>query len=291
MLNKLLLFVMLLAVGPSFGMEKECQQDIDEHELKSMTDVLPPELWCKIAEELDGENAFLNTCLARKIRLDKKIYDKIIASFLKRLGQVKNPIAAIENFGKTLHLGGNELCEHFNQMTNLAKAIIRSSSEYSTDTPEMSGAVKDAVKALIVVEQKKLSHFSAKEIVIMALCASALFCVFAPGGALFIEDVGAVLGALMIWFLGTAVAPFGAAVAAQGKSTEEVVEVAHKMADKLQKYVWSTLSNFEFNIESYKGISSICFCLAILGVVCYKQYGKRSESKLQNLQRIAEILE
>jgi len=217
---------------------------------------------------------------------------------LPTLIAAKNPIFAIDNFGKTTHLNDNELLKRFKKVRNLAKSIINTSSslEYRKDDSVMSDVVNDAVKELIRVKQEKLSHFSVKELCVMALFTSIIMCAIIPGGSLLMEDIGTVLRWITVCFMGVLLVPglvavYIAHVLTQDKQKDEFANGIVNTMTELQTDLWLSVSKFEFNFESYRGISSICSFLAILGIISYKLYGKRSESKLINLQKISEIIE
>jgi len=96
---------------------------------KSLTDLLPAELWSMIAEYLPGNNKFLNTDLARQVVLSKTTQERIIENFIASIDakssdldlQIKNFITSRtyiitdikESYLKILKAFGEENFEQF----------------------------------------------------------------------------------------------------------------------------------------------------------------------------------
>lgn len=90
----LIIFVLLLNISRSFYIQASIQQEtlepIQEQEQlapRSLTEILPQELWQIVMNHLPGNNKFLNEVLARQVEVTSETFHSIITAFQQYLLQ------------------------------------------------------------------------------------------------------------------------------------------------------------------------------------------------------------
>lgn len=150
MLKRLLIVLCIFNI--TFAME-EGDEPFEGQEEMSITDY--EDIWFHVADFLDGNDLFLNTDIARNIKLDKENREKIIRAFLKSLEfkDKADKLEAIRIFFNTSHLkdednllkarfkNDRELIEHWTNCRSIICSKCKSILDWSFSRIEPQTAV------------------------------------------------------------------------------------------------------------------------------------------------------